>query len=387
MGRAPCCEKVGLNRGRWTKEEDDTLTKYIQANGEGSWRSLPKNAGLLRCGKSCRLRWINYLRADLKRGNISSLEEETIINLHTTLGNRWSLIAGHLPGRTDNEIKNYWNSHLSRRIHSFRRPINAETIPVITVAKINEGVKRKGGRTSRAAMKKNNINKKLIKTNAKVVTERGSCTGGAIETLPTLEKETLGQDGQKENMVLESSSCHERNNFIVQGPNQSYGDGILDLSGNIGRQVLYPSEQSVLLCPTKGSVDETLEQNIEGLSNGVPCPNDNKLIDGVLDLNGVSTLMAEREDGSSATKELEMESYGFSSSGGDMCSEQWYTSSSSMNSCFEDEWDWKSLVEGYMPCDEGEEMMSWLWESDKCQGIEMVDESEKQKALSDWLLS
>lgn len=45
MGKAPCCEKVGLKRGRWTKEEDETLTKYIQANGEGSWKSLPKNAG------------------------------------------------------------------------------------------------------------------------------------------------------------------------------------------------------------------------------------------------------------------------------------------------------------------------------------------------------
>ncbi|MCL7047819.1 hypothetical protein MKW94_021484 [Papaver nudicaule] len=88
MGRAPCCEKVGLKRGRWTAEEDAILTNYIQAYGEGSWRSLPKNAGLLRCGKSCRLRWINYLRADLKRGNISTQEEDMIIKLHSTLGNK-----------------------------------------------------------------------------------------------------------------------------------------------------------------------------------------------------------------------------------------------------------------------------------------------------------
>lgn len=45
MGRTPCCEKEGLRRGRWTAEEDDKLKKYIEANGEGSWRSLPKNAG------------------------------------------------------------------------------------------------------------------------------------------------------------------------------------------------------------------------------------------------------------------------------------------------------------------------------------------------------
>uniref|UniRef100_A0A0A0L945 Uncharacterized protein n=1 Tax=Cucumis sativus TaxID=3659 RepID=A0A0A0L945_CUCSA len=89
MVRAPCCEKVGLKRGRWTAEEDEILTNYIQANGEGSWRSLPKNAGLLRCGKSCRLRWINYLRTDLKRGNITTEEEQMIVKLHNVFGNRY----------------------------------------------------------------------------------------------------------------------------------------------------------------------------------------------------------------------------------------------------------------------------------------------------------
>ncbi|RYR12858.1 hypothetical protein Ahy_B04g070167 isoform D [Arachis hypogaea] len=88
MGRTPCCEKVGLKKGRWTAEEDKILTDYIQENGEGSWRNLPKNAGLLRCGKSCRLRWINYLRADVKRGNITPQEEEIIVKLHAVLGNR-----------------------------------------------------------------------------------------------------------------------------------------------------------------------------------------------------------------------------------------------------------------------------------------------------------
>ncbi|GMI74059.1 hypothetical protein HRI_001075200 [Hibiscus trionum] len=118
MGRAPCCSKVGLHRGPWSPREDTLLLNYIQAHGEGNWRSLPKNAGLLRCGKSCRLRWLNYLRPDIKRGNITPDEDDLIIRLHSLLGNRWSLIAGRLPGRTDNEIKNYWNTHLSKRLIS-----------------------------------------------------------------------------------------------------------------------------------------------------------------------------------------------------------------------------------------------------------------------------
>ncbi|KAL3511624.1 hypothetical protein ACH5RR_024341 [Cinchona calisaya] len=116
MGRSPCCAKEGLNRGAWTSSEDRILRDYIKSNGEGKWGSLPKRAGLKRCGKSCRLRWLNYLRPDIKRGNITVDEEDLIIRLHKLLGNRWSLIAGRLPGRTDNEIKNYWNTNLSKKI-------------------------------------------------------------------------------------------------------------------------------------------------------------------------------------------------------------------------------------------------------------------------------
>nr|QBF29472.1 Myb transcription factor M3 [Crocus sativus] len=118
MGRSPCCEKAHTNKGAWTKEEDERLISHIRAHGEGCWRSLPKAAGLHRCGKSCRLRWINYLRPDLKRGNFTEEEDELIIKLHSLLGNKWSLIAGRLPGRTDNEIKNYWNTHIRRKLLS-----------------------------------------------------------------------------------------------------------------------------------------------------------------------------------------------------------------------------------------------------------------------------
>ncbi|KAK4746998.1 hypothetical protein SAY87_026035 [Trapa incisa] len=116
MGRRPCCAKEGLNRGTWSAMEDEILINYIKLHGEGKWRDLPHRAGLKRCGKSCRLRWLNYLRPNIKRGDISEDEEELIIRLHNLLGNRWALIAGRLPGRTDNEIKNYWNTYLSKRV-------------------------------------------------------------------------------------------------------------------------------------------------------------------------------------------------------------------------------------------------------------------------------
>ncbi|MBA0816171.1 hypothetical protein Gohar_000864 [Gossypium harknessii] len=160
--RTPCCSKVGIKKGPWTAEEDEVLANYIKIEGGGRWRTLPKRAGLLRCGKSCRLRWMNYLRPTVKRGPIAPDEEDLILRLHRLLGNRsslpdihnhdayfrgssnithtyiyayeymnckikgsytvnisrWALIAGRIPGRTDNEIKNYWNTHLSKNLIS-----------------------------------------------------------------------------------------------------------------------------------------------------------------------------------------------------------------------------------------------------------------------------
>ncbi|XP_013584155.1 PREDICTED: transcription factor MYB51 isoform X3 [Brassica oleracea var. oleracea] len=117
MVRTPCCKpELGLKKGAWTPEEDQKLISYLNNHGEGGWRTLPEKAGLKRCGKSCRLRWANYLRPDIKRGEFTEDEELSIISLHALHGNKWSDIARGLPGRTDNEIKNYWNTHIKKRL-------------------------------------------------------------------------------------------------------------------------------------------------------------------------------------------------------------------------------------------------------------------------------
>nr|AGN52196.1 MYB-related transcription factor [Salvia miltiorrhiza] len=104
-----------LKKGPWTTSEDLLLLEYVKKHGEGNWNAVQRNSGLMRCGKSCRLRWANHLRPHLKKGAFSADEENLIVELHAKMGNKWARMASQLPGRTDNEIKNYWNTRLKRR--------------------------------------------------------------------------------------------------------------------------------------------------------------------------------------------------------------------------------------------------------------------------------
>ncbi|XP_010551244.1 PREDICTED: myb-related protein 305-like [Tarenaya hassleriana] len=119
-------EEAELRRGPWTLEEDTLLTNYIAHNGEGRWNMVAKCAGLKRTGKSCRLRWLNYLKPDIKRGNLTPQEQLLILELHSKWGNRWSKIAQHLPGRTDNEIKNYWRTRVQKQARQLNIESNSE---------------------------------------------------------------------------------------------------------------------------------------------------------------------------------------------------------------------------------------------------------------------
>ncbi|KAJ3704260.1 hypothetical protein LUZ61_007965 [Rhynchospora tenuis] len=109
-------QEPDVRKGPWTMEEDIILFNYVSTHGDGNWNNVARAAGLNRTGKSCRLRWLNYLRPDVRRGNITQEEQMLIMDLHSRWGNRWSKIAKHLPGRTDNEIKNFWRTRMQKKV-------------------------------------------------------------------------------------------------------------------------------------------------------------------------------------------------------------------------------------------------------------------------------
>ncbi|XP_058072705.1 transcription factor MYB1-like [Magnolia sinica] len=143
--------RLGVRKGSWTREEDFLLRKCIEKYGEGKWNLVPQRAGLNRCRKSCRLRWFNYLTPNIKRGEFGADEIDLIIRLHKLLGNRWTLIAGRIPGRTANDIKNYWNSHLSKKVKKVTFHDNQET------AKDSEVLKPKPSRLSKSLISSGNL--------------------------------------------------------------------------------------------------------------------------------------------------------------------------------------------------------------------------------------
>ncbi|KAK6160951.1 hypothetical protein DH2020_004332 [Rehmannia glutinosa] len=142
-------ELMEVRRGPWTVDEDFTLINYVAHHGEGRWNSLARCAGLKRTGKSCRLRWLNYLRPDVRRGNITLEEQLLILELHSRWGNRWSKIAQQLPGRTDNEIKNYWRTRVQKHAKQLKCDVNSkqfkDTMRYLWMPRLVERIQAAGG--------------------------------------------------------------------------------------------------------------------------------------------------------------------------------------------------------------------------------------------------
>nr|WVD52780.1 transcription factor MYB12 [Lagerstroemia excelsa] len=378
MGRAPCCEKVGLRRGRWTAEEDDILTKYILANGEGSWRSLPKNAGLLRCGKSCRLRWVNYLRTDLKRGNISPEEERIIINLHATLGSRWSFIASQLPGRTDNEIKNHWNCCLSRKVDTLRRPVtlDASLQAVMEQAKVSPTPQKKGGRTGRRKGK-SSLTGRVSENGVRDDHSKSRVSNSSMEVKkitvrsPSRDSETVMSSGNNNNEIASCKDRGDSNNESINGDATVFpgeGEGGLETSGpleGIDEEMLSSINEVMDSCGLL--IDDSAHEfdNLVSPDNAPTSPSNHHISFNCNHLHN----SASRSSISATSSSLDdIGSIG--------------------------DWDWEDLVEGIDGAGGGrnKEMLSWLWESDEdmgqCEGDSLGTlDFEKQNEIVSWLLS
>ncbi|GFP80933.1 transcription factor gamyb [Phtheirospermum japonicum] len=113
-----------LKKGPWKAEEDQVLINHVRKYGPRDWSSIRSKGLLQRNGKSCRLRWVNKLRPNLKSGvKFSAEEERTVIDLQAQFGNKWAKIATYLPGRTDNDVKNFWSSRQKRLARILHTPV------------------------------------------------------------------------------------------------------------------------------------------------------------------------------------------------------------------------------------------------------------------------
>ncbi|QCD85485.1 myb proto-oncogene protein [Vigna unguiculata] len=116
-------ERGYVKKGPWSREEDEVLLRHVQKYGPREWSSIRSKGLLPRTGKSCRLRWVNKLRPNLKTGcKFSAEEERLVMEMQAQFGNKWAKIATYLPGRTDNDVKNFWSSRRKRLERMLQKP-------------------------------------------------------------------------------------------------------------------------------------------------------------------------------------------------------------------------------------------------------------------------
>ncbi|KAJ1421761.1 SANT/Myb domain [Sesbania bispinosa] len=213
MVRSPCCEKISVKRGTSSAEEDAKILAFVSKHGSGNGTSVSKKSGLKRCGKSCRLRWTNYLRPDLKHDNFTPQEEDLIIKLHAAIGSRWSIIAQQLPGRTDNDVKNYWNTKVKKKLSQLGiDPVTHKPFSKLIADYVNIGGCQKPS-TRIGAINKDFKNAILLKSEPDQTLPH---TNGQPKQPPTLQSkvETTGTSflvsrGQSDNLSMDLSQLQD----------------------------------------------------------------------------------------------------------------------------------------------------------------------------------
>ncbi|KAK4425989.1 Transcription factor [Sesamum alatum] len=263
-----------LRRGPWTVDEDFTLINYIAHHGEGRWNSLARSAGLKRTGKSCRLRWLNYLRPDVRRGNITLEEQLLILELHSRWGNRWSKIAQHLPGRTDNEIKNYWRTRVQKHAKQLKCDVNSkqfkDTMRYLWMPRLVERIQAAaaagGGVATAVGSSSTTTTTAYLFNNQNSTTTLDMTSGSSTITLPqqpnTFTPENSSAAASSDSFgtpVSDLTECY--NNYPVVNNNQDYYPG---------NQISYGDHQS-LTSPTGGYFSQGLdfmEQNSQWIDGG-----------------------------------------------------------------------------------------------------------------------
>ncbi|XP_027351419.1 transcription factor MYB90-like [Abrus precatorius] len=219
----------GVRKGAWSKMEDDLLKACIQLYGEGKWHLVPQRAGLNRCRKSCRLRWLNYLKPNIKRGDFSEDEIDLMIKLHKLLGNRWSLIAGRLPGRTPNDVKNYWNTYMRRKIESQKKDNNIkqqEAILTVTPHEVIKPVPRTFSKNDSPSLQGRFIASN--ESGSKVgVSEACAASSGSGNWWETLLEDKGGSVDMTDLWDEELASITTACDFLTEG-NNNWSDFLLD---------------------------------------------------------------------------------------------------------------------------------------------------------------
>ncbi|XP_058739273.1 transcription factor MYB114-like [Vicia villosa] len=231
MQSSNCVEgsSSSLRKGAWSQHEDELLKDCVQRYGEGKWHLVPQRAGLKRCRKSCRLRWLNYLKPNIKKGDFSEDEVDLMIKLHNLLGNRWSLIAGRLPGRTSNNVKNYWNTYMRSKEHSSKKDKNKPKEEIEKVEKSHHEVIKPQPRTfTKPLLEVNKFHGS--NDNSSKVTMNELCEGESSSRTSNWWEAFLLDDNEDNNHLLQTGFWDEQqlnmttNSFDFFSEGQTWSD-------------------------------------------------------------------------------------------------------------------------------------------------------------------